>query len=102
MQLSILYRGPLSSCNYGCAYCPFAKHIETAAELAEDRRALDRFVGWTAGRTGDSLGVLFTPWGEALIRRWYQGALIRLTNLPNVHKAAIQTNLSCKLDWVDA
>ena len=29
MNLSILYRGPLSSCNYGCEYCPFAKHRET-------------------------------------------------------------------------
>lgn len=102
MHLSILYRGPLSSCNYGCEYCPFAKHVETAAELAEDRRDLERFVGWVAARAHDSLGVLFTPWGEALIRRWYQDALVRLTHLPNVHKAAIQTNLSCKLDWVDA
>ena len=25
MNLSILYRGPLSSCNYACGYCPFAK-----------------------------------------------------------------------------
>jgi hypothetical protein len=46
-------RGPLSSCNYGCAYCPFAKHRETAAELAEDRRAVERFVAWVAERTGD-------------------------------------------------
>ena len=35
--LRILYRGPLSSCNYGCPYCPFAKHHETAAELKVDR-----------------------------------------------------------------
>lgn len=102
MDLSILYRGPLSSCNYGCAYCPFAKHAETAEELATDRRALERFTAWVAGRTADQIGVLFTPWGEALIRRWYQEALIRLSNLPNVVKAVIQTNLSCKLDWVEA
>jgi MoaA/NifB/PqqE/SkfB family radical SAM enzyme len=102
MNLSILYRGPLSSCNYGCDYCPFAKHFETASELAEDRRCLERFVVWAAGRSQDSLGILFTPWGEALIRRWYQDALIRLTNLPNIHKAAVQTNLSCQLDWVES
>jgi hypothetical protein len=40
MKLSILYRGPLSSCNYGCDYCPFAKRVETSAEREADRRAL--------------------------------------------------------------
>jgi len=37
MKVSILYRGPLSSCNYGGAYCPFAKHTETDDEHAADR-----------------------------------------------------------------
>lgn len=101
MNLSILYRGPLSSCNYGCTYCPFAKRHETAAELAEDRRALERFVGWVTGRTGDRVSVLFTPWGEALTRPWYRDALIRLTNTPHVARAAVQTNLACMLGWVD-
>src|SRR5262249_54816859 len=101
LTLSILYRGPLSSCNYGCAYCPFAKHAETADELAVDRRALERFTRWVAGRTADTISVLFTPWGEALIRRWYQHALAELTNLPHVARAAIQTNLSCPLGWVE-
>jgi MoaA/NifB/PqqE/SkfB family radical SAM enzyme len=98
--LSILYRGPLSSCNYACDYCPFAKRTETAAELAHDRECLERFVGWANGRS-HSIGVLFTPWGEALVRRWYQEALAKLTQMPLVVKAAIQTNLSCKLDWAD-
>jgi MoaA/NifB/PqqE/SkfB family radical SAM enzyme len=102
MNLSILYRGPLSSCNYSCGYCPFAKHAEMPEELAHDRACLGRFVEWVAGRAGDTIGVLFTPWGEALVRRWYQDALARLTRLPHVRKAAIQTNLSCKLDWMEA
>ncbi len=101
MNLSILYRGPLSSCNYACGYCPFAKRAESPAELAHDRDCLERFVNWVAGRTADRIGVLFTPWGEALVRRWYQDALARLTNLPYVRKAAVQTNLSCKLEWVE-
>jgi MoaA/NifB/PqqE/SkfB family radical SAM enzyme len=101
MNLSILYRGPLASCNYACGYCPFAKRTETPAELARDRACLDRFVGWVGGRTSDAIGVLFTPWGEALVRPWYQAALATLTRLPHVRKAAIQTNLSCKLDWID-
>jgi MoaA/NifB/PqqE/SkfB family radical SAM enzyme len=101
LTLSILYRGPLSSCNYACDYCPFAKRQETPAELAVDRAALERFVGWCAEHAEYRLGVLFTPWGEALVRRWYQEALVRLTRLPHVEKAAIQTNLSCRLGWVE-
>jgi MoaA/NifB/PqqE/SkfB family radical SAM enzyme len=101
LTLSILYRGPLSSCNYACAYCPFAKRHEGAAELAVDRQALARFVDWIADHPDYQLAVLFTPWGEALIRRHYQEALVRLTNLPHVRRAAIQTNLSCALDWVE-
>lgn len=101
MNLSVLYRGPLVSCNYACPYCPFAKRAESAAELAHDRACLERFVGWAGGRTADTLGVLFTPWGEALVRRWYQDALATLTRLPHVCRAAVQTNLSCKLDWVE-
>ena len=101
MKLSILYRGPLSSCNYACPYCPFAKHAETRAEHDTDARALARFLDWVAQRHDDRISVFFTPWGEALIRKRYQEALVRLTNLPNVEKAAIQTNLSSRLDWVD-
>ena len=103
LALSILYRGPLSSCNYDCGYCPFAKRHETAAELAIDRRALARFVNWIEGRDGcDRLSVFFTPWGEALVRSWYRDGIARLSCLPQVDKVAVQTNLSCRLDWLDA
>jgi MoaA/NifB/PqqE/SkfB family radical SAM enzyme len=101
MNLSILYRGPLSSCNYGCDYCPFAKHTETRQEHEQDNRALERFVTWVDSRNLHQIGVLFTPWGEALVRKRYQDALTRLTNVPHVVKIAIQTNLSCRLDWVE-
>ena len=101
MELSILYRGPLSSCNYGCEYCPFAKRRETAEELEVDERALGRFVDWVESRAADRISVLFTPWGEALIRPWYQRALVRLTRLANVDKAAAQTNLAWRPEWVD-
>lgn len=102
MNLSILYRGPLSSCNYGCTYCPFAKHTETDEEHAADDAALIRFVEWVAAQDSyHHLSIFFTPWGEALVRRRYQKAIIRLTNLPHVEKVAIQTNLSCRLDWTE-
>jgi hypothetical protein len=101
MTYQVLYRGPLSSCNYGCEYCPFAKCEETTAELAEDRQALDQFLQWIAAQEQCRFRVLFTPWGEALIRHWYQEALIFLTHLPQVKSASIQTNLSCGLGWVE-
>lgn len=102
MNLSILYRGPLSSCNYGCTYCPFAKRKESRADHARDAAALERFVEWVAEQPEMEIGVLFTPWGEALIRKRYQQALATLTHLPHVVKAAIQTNLDCRLGWVEA
>jgi MoaA/NifB/PqqE/SkfB family radical SAM enzyme len=100
MKYHILYRGPLSSCNYACGYCPFAKKAETHAELENDRQALARFLNWVVGQREHRFGVFFTPWGEALIRRWYQEALVVLTQLNHVDRAVIQTNLSCRLNWI--
>lgn len=100
LNLQILYRGPLSSCNYGCDYCPFAKRAETDAEHLADGAALERFVRWVEGFEG-KISVFFTPWGEALIRRRYQKAIARLTNLAHVEKIAIQTNGSCRFDWAE-
>ncbi|RYX86484.1 radical SAM/SPASM domain-containing protein [bacterium] len=100
-SLSILYRGPLSSCNYACPYCPFAKHVETDEEHAADARALERFVDWCELHTNRELSVFFTPWGEALVRTRYQKAIARLTHLPHVAKIAAQTNGSFRPHWVD-
>ncbi len=102
MTLTILWRGPLESCNYACPYCPFAKVKEGPAALARDRAPLERFVDWVEAR-GRPTAVFFTPWGEALVRPWYQAALVRLSRLAHVSKVAIQTNLSARLDpWLDA
>ncbi|AZI44557.1 radical SAM protein (plasmid) [Deinococcus psychrotolerans] len=98
-HLSVIYRGPLSSCNYACPYCPFAKHTETAAEHAADAAALERFVSWAEAQPFD-LSVLFTPWGEALVRPRYQAALTRLSHAPHIRQLAIQTNLSGSLAWL--
>jgi MoaA/NifB/PqqE/SkfB family radical SAM enzyme len=96
---SILYRGPLSSCNYSCTYCPFAKTKNTKAELADDAARLQRFVDWVATRQ-EQIGILFTPWGEGLIRKAYQKAMTRLSHLPHVRRVSIQTNLSGSLNWM--
>ncbi len=97
MALSILYRGPLTSCNYACSYCPFALRKESAAEQAADRSALTRFVDWVLAR-GEPTRVFFTPWGEALMRRWYREALVTLSRAEHVSKVAIQTNLHAPLE----
>ncbi|MFF3981207.1 STM4011 family radical SAM protein [Streptomyces sp. NPDC001828] len=101
MDLTILYRGPLASCDYDCPYCPFAKRRDTTAQLRADRAALERFEAWVAGQHEDRLSVLFTPWGEGLTRSWYQRTLVRLSRQPHVRRVAIQTNLSCRTDWLD-
>jgi len=98
-ELDILYRGPLRSCNYDCGYCPFAKHRSPADELEADRIGLHRFVQW-ASASRDTLSILFTPWGEALVRRWYREAMIELSHLPHVRRVAIQTNLSGNTAWL--
>ncbi len=99
---NILYRGPLSSCNYGCTYCPFAKTSNTVAELKQDAVQLGRFIDWVGEQTtaGVKISVLFTPWGEALLHKAYQEALVRLGSMHGIVTAAIQTNLSGSLDWL--
>jgi MoaA/NifB/PqqE/SkfB family radical SAM enzyme len=99
--LTILYRGPLASCNYDCPYCPFAKRRDSRARLREDRAALERFVGWVDRNPDDDrVSVLFTPWGEGLTRAWYREAMVRLSHLSHVDKVAIQTNLASRVDFL--
>ncbi len=61
---------------------------------------LARFLEWVTGYSQAMLSVFFTPWGEALTRRWYREAICQLSHLPQVQKVAVQTNLSCSLDWL--
>lgn len=98
--LAVLYRGPLASCNYACPYCPFAKRHDPPEALRQDRAALDRFVAWVTATTDVRLSVLFTPWGEALTRRWYRDAMVELSRLGHVDRVVAQTNLSVRVDWL--
>lgn len=97
--LTILWRGSLSSCNYACGYCPFAKTKDSREALAKDRAALTRFTDWVAAQNRE-VSILFTPWGEALIRGYYREAIARLSHLPHVPTVAIQTNFSCSTEWL--
>lgn len=101
MKLRITYRGPLASCNYDCCYCPFAKTQDDVFTRRADSEAVARFTQWVASREGkDELDILFTPWGEALVRPWYRNALVALSQMPHVKNVVIQTNLSCRTDWL--
>lgn len=98
--LRLLYRGRLASCNYDCSYCPFAKRRDSRATLQQDAAELQRFVDWCL-QAPESLALLFTPWGEALVRRHYMQALVTLSHAPTVRRVAIQTNLSGNLRWLE-
>lgn len=100
MNYSVLYRGPLASCNYGCNYCPFAKRVDSKAMLAKDRAGLLRFENWLATASQHRWQILFTPWGEALVRPWYRETISRLSQLKHLESVAVQTNLSCGLTWL--
>lgn len=99
--LTVLYRGPLSSCNYGCEYCPFAKRHETNEQHAHDGEQLSRFVDWAMARASTPLRVFFTPWGEALTQKRYHAAMTKLSHASHVERVAVQTNLSARLDWLE-
>ncbi len=94
---TILYRGFLSSCNYGCFYCPFSKRESSDGELQLDQRALERFTDWVRHEPGE-LSIFFTPRGEALIHGYYQDAFVELSQA--TRKVVVQTNLSGNLDWL--
>jgi hypothetical protein len=100
MDLTLLYRGPLASCDYDCPYCPFAKRRDSREQLTADRTSLERFTAWATENSTDRLSILFTPWGEGLVRSWYRRALTDLSHLPHIRRVAIQTNLSCRTDWL--
>ncbi|MGK5023262.1 STM4011 family radical SAM protein [Janthinobacterium sp. RB2R34] len=98
-SLSFLYRGTLASCNYACGYCPFAKKQDSRTVLGRDAREVARFTGWVTQQTRP-ISVLFTPWGEALVRRHYRVAMHTLAALPHVTQVALQTNLAGPLAWL--
>lgn len=100
--LMVLYRGPLTSCNYDCGYCPFAKAHDSPETLRVDRLALQRFTDWALTQTEHTLTVLFTPWGEALTRSWYRDAMVRLSHAEHVEKVAVQTNAAVRMGWTEA
>ena len=101
MKLDVTYRGSLASCDYACNYCPFAKKHDDADARTKDQETLDRFVKWVESRSHvDNIRILFTPWGEALVRKWYRSAIVKLSHMAHVQKVVVQTNLSVPVEWL--
>ncbi|MCO7225103.1 STM4011 family radical SAM protein [Pleionea sp. CnH1-48] len=100
MNLNISYRGLLHSCNYSCHYCPMAMTSESKEQKEKDRAALQDFFQWIVQHPQHRYRVLITPWGEALVRRWYREKMIQLSHLSHVEQITAQTNLSRKPDWL--
>ncbi len=100
MVLKIIYRGSLSSCNFACDYCPFAKTKAVKMQLQQDESELTQFIEWVASQQ-QAMRLLFTPWGEALIWPYYQTAITQLSAMVHVQSIAIQTNLSGSLAWLE-
>lgn len=98
-MIDIYYRGLLDSCNYDCSYCPFSKNQIDKKNIEKDKHATQQFIEWIEHLNEDA-HLMITPWGEAATYSYYQDALIKLSKMPNIKTAAIQTNLSGSLDWV--
>lgn len=99
MNLTILYRGSLQVCNYGCSYCPFGKEAGEE-DPALDERHLKGTVQWIRSKRNHSFSIFFTPRGEALIHPHYHEAIGDLSAMPHVKKVVVQTNLSADLTWL--
>ena len=99
LPLHIFYRSSLKSCQYSCAYCPFAKKKDSKSTLQKDKKELEHFANWVTNYKSP-VNILFTPYGEALIRPYYRQMLLQLAALPHVEQVAIQTNLHTPLEWL--
>ena len=99
VSCTLLYRGPLSGCNFHCPYCPFARVTDSPQVLREDREALARFHS-VAVRAFGAVGTLLHSARGSLARFLVPGVIAALSHPPHIHKVAMQTNLSRHPEWV--
>jgi len=100
MPLTLLYRGSGDGCNYDCGYCPFRASRTPSGPAAADHEELARLLDWLRPATDRTVRLFFTPKGEALVLPAYQHAIRTACELDHVQRVAMQTNLSCSLDWL--
>lgn len=92
---NIYYRGLLSSCNYSCTYCCFAKSKPDKTELSRDKECLKRFCDFIdTTEFKNEVSIFFTPYGEGLVHDHYVEAIGKLAINPKCKYVSCQTNLS--------
>ncbi len=97
MKRQWYYRGSLKSCNYSCSYCPFSKRKGSKKEYQEDEKALFSFVD-AMEKEGRKGAVQIVPYGEALIHKYYWGALARLSKNSSLDMVGAQSNFSFSVE----
>jgi hydroxymethylpyrimidine pyrophosphatase-like HAD family hydrolase/MoaA/NifB/PqqE/SkfB family radical SAM enzyme len=96
---NICFRGFLSSCNYSCSYCSFAKSRLCETELMKDKECLNRFCNFIdSTEFRNEISVFLTPYGEGLIHQYYIDTIVRLALNPKCRVISCQTNLSFNAD----
>lgn len=92
---NIYFRGLLSSCNYSCSYCCFAKKEPCKTELSKDKECLNKFCEFIdTTEFKNAVSIFFTPYGEGLIHDHYVEAIGKLAINPKCRYISFQTNLS--------
>lgn len=91
----LYYRGYISSCNYTCDYCPFAKKKYSHIEIQKDKQSLQNFFDFIQKTIFNStISIFFTPYGEGMIHEYYMDYLVKFAQLEKIKYVSIQTNLS--------
>lgn len=96
---NIYFRGFLSSCNYTCSYCNFAKRKSSKMELLKDKECLNRFcVFFDTTEFRNAVSIFLTPYGEGLIHDYYVEAIGKLAKSRKCKYVSCQTNLSFNIN----
>ncbi|TYQ17755.1 UNVERIFIED_CONTAM: hydroxymethylpyrimidine pyrophosphatase-like HAD family hydrolase [Acetivibrio alkalicellulosi] len=92
---NIYFRSFLSSCNYSCSYCRFAKKKMNEVEILKDEKCVQRFCDFIDSTNfKNRVSIFLTPYGEGLIHDYYIRAMARLAMNPKCQYISCQTNLS--------
>lgn len=99
-KVEYTYRGSLKSCNYTCYYCPFSKKKATSEEINRDRKELaDFFINLD---NSSKKNIFITPYGEALIHKYYREEIEKNILRDDIENIGIQTNLSLDVvSWLE-
>lgn len=109
-DLTIIYRGEITACNFRCSYCPFLTLFDTAVFnttannnpiLAREEKGLETLADFikNAGSL-PAITLLFAPRGEVLNLECYRRYITLLSRLPGVKQIVIQTNFTFPLSWL--